>query len=49
MKEMSGGSGVVGAPQYGSAAKGKRIEAAVVAKLRSIVLDIRGDSAIYIT
>jgi creatinine amidohydrolase len=41
MKEMSGGSGVVGAPLYGSAEKGQRIAAAVVARLREILLDVR--------
>lgn len=41
MKEMSGGSGVVGSPTYASAEKGHRIERAVVDKLAAMLLDIR--------
>ena len=41
MKEMSGGSGVVGSPAFGSAEKGRRIEAVVVDKLAAMLNDVR--------
>jgi creatinine amidohydrolase len=41
IKEISGGSGVVGAPAYASADKGRRISDAVVAKLVQMLTDIR--------
>lgn len=41
MKEISGGSGVVGAPTFASAEKGGRIERAVVEKLAAMLLDVR--------
>jgi creatinine amidohydrolase len=41
MKEMSGGSGVVGQPTYASADKGRRISDTVVSKLVGMLTDIR--------
>ena len=41
MLEMSGGSGVVGAPNYASAAKGTRISDIVTARLAGMLMDIR--------
>ena len=41
MKEISGGSGVVGAPVYATAAKGKRISEIVTGKLVHMLTDIR--------
>ncbi|HEY0940302.1 MAG TPA: creatininase family protein [Steroidobacter sp.] len=41
MKEISGGSGVVGAPTFATAAKGKRISEIVTGKLVSMLTDIR--------
>jgi creatinine amidohydrolase len=44
MKEISGGSGVVGAPTYASAEKGLRISNLVVDRLAAMLGDIRGMS-----
>jgi creatinine amidohydrolase len=41
MKEMSGGTGVAGAPAYASADKGRRISDIVVATLVTMLTDIR--------
>lgn len=41
MKEISGGSGVVGQPTYASAAKGRRISDIVVTALTAMLADIR--------
>lgn len=41
MKEMSGGSGVVGAPTYARAEKGRRISDLVVDRLAAMLTDIR--------
>lgn len=45
MKEISGGSGVVGQPTYASAGKGKRISDLVVAALAQMLGDIRNAPA----
>jgi creatinine amidohydrolase len=41
MKEMSGGTGVVGAPTFASAAKGQKISDIVVGRLASMLADVR--------
>jgi len=45
MKEISGGTGVVGAPLFASAAKGKRISDVVVNTLAGMLTDIRRSPA----
>lgn len=45
MKEMSGGSGVAGAPAFASAEKGSRIERVVVDKLAAMLADVRRHTA----
>jgi creatinine amidohydrolase len=44
IKEISGGSGVVGQPTFASAAKGKRISDIVTNQLVAMLTDIRAAS-----
>jgi len=41
MKEISGGSGVAGSPQYASANKGKKISKLISSKIANMLEDIR--------